>query len=173
VVSTTGMISRELFECREQMKQSHGSDFMTVGSMGHSSQIALAVASLKTDRKVYCLDGDGALIMHMGSLAIIGSRGPANFKHVLLNNGAHDSVGGQPTAGFSIDIQSIVKACGYKVSYMAETSEEIIEKMNMLQTSSGPAFLEVRVKKGARKDLGRPTSSPIQNKRAFMDVLNR
>ena len=126
VVSTTGKTSRELFECRMAAAQkSMAQDFLTVGSMGHASQIALGIALAKPARRVYCFDGDGALIMHMGALAIIGTQPSSNFKHIVLNNGAHDSVGGQPTAGFEIDIPSIALACGYKVALSAETLAEL------------------------------------------------
>lgn len=171
VVSTTGQTSRELFECREELKQDHSRDFLTVGSMGHCSQIASAIALSKPSRNVYCIDGDGALIMHMGALGIIGSQGPANFKHIVINNGAHDSVGGQLTVGFQIDIPSIAGACGYRSVFKAETGEEVTQKINMLKTVRGPALLEIRVNKGARQDLGRPTISPIENKQAFMSFI--
>lgn len=171
VVSTTGQTSRELFECREELKQDHSRDLLTVGSMGHCSQIASAIALAKPSRNVYCIDGDGALIMHMGALGIIGSQGPANFKHIVINNGAHDSVGGQLTVGFQIDIPSIAEACGYSSVFKAETGEEVTQKINMLKTVRGPALLEIRVNKGARQDLGRPTIRPIENKQAFMSFI--
>ena len=171
VVSTTGKTSRELFEYRELLRQTHEKDFLTVGSMGHSSKIALGIALSKSDRQVYCLDGDGAVIMHMGSLAIIGSKSPKNFKHVILNNGAHDSVGGQPTVGFEIDFPSVAKSCGYKLVLKAETSDDVREKINLLKSSEGPGLLEIRVNKGARGNLGRPTTTPVENKEAFMEFL--
>jgi phosphonopyruvate decarboxylase len=171
VISTTGKTSRELFEYREKLNQSHEKDFLTVGSMGHSSQIALGIALSKPKRNVYCFDGDGATIMHMGSLAIIGQQAPKNFKHIIFNNGAHDSVGGQPTAGFNIDIPIIAKANGYEKTFRAETKEEIIESMQQLKSAEGPALLEIRVNKGARKELGRPTTTPIGNKEMFMEFL--
>ena len=172
VVTTTGKTSRELFEYREELGQDHDKDFLTVGSMGHASQIALGIALQKPDRQVYCFDGDGALIMHMGSLAIIGTQNLKNFKHVVFNNGAHDSVGGQPTVGFEIDIPEIAKACGYHEVFRAESRKEIKNKMNILKEIEGPALLEIRVNKGARKDLGRPTTTPIENKKAFMGFLS-
>lgn len=171
VVSTTGKTSRELFEYREELGQGHEKDFLTVGSMGHSSKIALGIALSKPKREVYCFDGDGAVIMHMGSLAIIGQQKPKNFKHIVFNNGAHDSVGGQPTAGFEVDFPAVAKACGYKEAWRAETSWEIREKIKLLKESEGPALLEIRVNKGARKDLGRPTTTPIENKETFMRNL--
>jgi phosphonopyruvate decarboxylase len=171
VVSTTGKTSRELFEYREELRQGHAKDFLTVGSMGHSSQIALAIALSKPSRKVYCLDGDGALIMHMGSLSIIGLKSPKNFKHIVLNNGSHDSVGGQPTAGFNIDIPAIAKACGYKAVYYAKTRKELENRLRLLKAAQGPALLEIKVNKGARKNLGRPTTSPKENKKEFMRFM--
>jgi len=125
VISTTGMISRELFECREQMKQEHCNDFLTVGSMGHASQIALGVAISIPERQIFCLDGDGSVIMHMGSLGIIGSKSTKNFKHIVLNNEAHDSVGGQPTVGNYIDFVSMALSCKYKNAFRAETKIEL------------------------------------------------
>ena len=171
VVSTTGMASRELFEIREANKQWHEKDFLTVGSMGHSSSIALGIALEKPNRQVYCFDGDGALIMHMGALAIIGQSNPKNFKHIVFNNYAHDSVGGQPTAAFNMDIPSIAKASGYIAAFSAETKEEIIDKIGKIKSMNGPVLLEIKVNKGARKDLGRPTTAPTQNKDAFMEFL--
>ena len=171
VVSTTGKSSRELFELREELGQGHKRDFLTIGSMGHSSQIALAIALSNPGRGVYCLDGDGAVIMHLGGLATIGLNGPENFKHIVLNNGSHDSVGGQPTAGFNINIPAIATACNYKEAFHADKRTELEEKMQLLKSVKGPALLEVKVNKGARNNLGRPTISPVENKKAFMRFL--
>lgn len=170
VVATTGKTSRELFEYRVELQQQRGRDFFNVGSMGHSSQVALAISLAKLSRKVYCLDGDGALIMHMGSLANIGSKKPVNLKHIVINNGAHDSVGGLPTAGFQIDIPAIAIACGYKSAFRAETSAEIVEKVRLLNESEGPTLLEIRVKRGARDNLARPSSFQ-ETKQALMNFL--
>ncbi len=171
VVSTTGMISRELFECREALEQGHKKDFLTVGSMGHASQIALGIALQKKDRKVYCLDGDGAILMHMGALATIGTLKPNNYKHILFNNGAHDSVGGQPTVGLQIDIPAIALACGYQAVYSVEDEKQLKEVLHHLHHIKGPVLLEIKIKKGARKNLGRPTTTPIENKGTFMEFL--
>lgn len=171
IVSTTGMISRELFEAREAWGQEHERDFLTVGSMGHASQIALGIALEKEDRRIWCFDGDGATIMHMGSMAIVGSKSPKNYVHVVFNNGAHDSVGGQPTVGLKIDLPAIAKAVGYKAVYSTDSNESLVETLEQLKTVEGPVFLEVKVKKGNRKDLGRPTTTPIQNKEALMQFL--
>jgi len=173
IVSTTGMTSRELFEYREEMKQDHNNDFLTVGSMGHASQIALSIALSRPERQIFCLDGDGSVIMHMGSLGIIGSKSVKNFKHIVLNNSAHGSVGGQPTVGDEIDIISTARSCKYKVAYKVETKNELIEKISLLRSVEGPALLEIRVNKEYRKELGRPTISPKENKETFMKFLSK
>ena len=172
IVSTTGMISRELFEYRAAMNEGHERDFLTVGSMGHASQIALGIAMAKDDRKVWCFDGDGATIMHMGSMAIVANKAPNNYVHVVFNNGAHDSVGGQPTVGLKIDLPAVAEACEYFHIYSVATKEELIEILETISDDNkGPVFLEVKVKKGNRKDLGRPITTPIQNKEALMEFL--
>lgn len=171
IVSTTGMISRELFEYRTAMNEGHERDFLTVGSMGHASQIALGIAMAKQDRKIWCFDGDGASIMHMGSMAIVANKAPQNYIHVVFNNGAHDSVGGQPTVGLKIDLPAIAKAVGYKSVYSVASKDELQQQLTNL--GEAPVFLEVKVKKGNRKDLGRPTTTPIQNKEALMEFLKK
>ena len=173
IVSTTGMISRELFEYRARMNQGHERDFLTVGSMGHASQIALGIAMAQPERKVWCFDGDGAAIMHMGSMAIVASKEPKNYVHVVFNNGAHDSVGGQPTVGLKIDLPAVAEAVGYKQTFTVEEKHPLAEILSKLETIDGPILLEIKVKKGNRKDLGRPTTTPIQNKEALMDFLKK
>lgn len=173
IVSTTGMISRELFEYRACKSEAHNRDFLTVGSMGHASQIALGIAMQKTDRRVWCFDGDGSTIMHMGSLAIVASKAPKNYVHVVFNNGAHDSVGGQPTVGLKIDLPAVAKACGYAATYSVEIPEALDEALKQVNATDGPILLEVKVKKGNRKNLGRPTTTPIQNKEALMEFLSK
>ena len=173
IISTTGMISRELFEFRESKKMNHNCDFLTVGSMGHASQIALGIALEKSDRTVYCFDGDGAAIMHLGSLAIIASQSPKNYIHIVFNNGAHDSVGGQPTVGFQINFQNLSRSLGYKQSFLVSSREILLEVIQQnVKGLDGPIFIEIQVQKGNRKDLGRPNSSPIENKIDFMNYLN-
>lgn len=172
VVSTTGMISRELFELREKESQSHATDFLTVGSMGHASQIALGIAKEKKDHIVYCFDGDGAALMHMGALAINASLKPKNFIHIIFNNGAHDSVGGQPTVGLSIDFPTIAKACGYKEAYRIDDDSDL-DRILEICKNNAPALIEFRINKGARKDLRRPTTTPLQNKNLLIDFLNK
>ena len=175
IVSTTGMISRELFEYRAAMNQGHERDFLTVGSMGHASQIALGIALAQPERRVWCFDGDGAAIMHMGSMAIVANKAPKNYVHVVFNNGAHDSVGGQPTVGLKIDLPAVAKAVGYKATISIDSKEGLEKELStlnsQLSTVGGPVLLEIKVKKGNRKDLGRPTTTPIQNKEALMAFL--
>ena len=173
IVSTTGMISRELFEYRAALNQSHERDFLTVGSMGHASQIALGIALEQPNRRVWCFDGDGATIMHMGSLAIVASKAPKNYVHVVFNNGAHDSVGGQPTVGLKIDLPAVAKAVGYATVCSVDNNADLETVLDKVKDSRGPVFLEVKVKKGNRKDLGRPTTTPIQNKEALMKFLSK
>ena len=170
-VSTTGMISRELFEYRTSQGEGHEKDFLTVGSMGHASQIALGIALQKPNRRIWCLDGDGATLMHMGSMAIVAEKAPCNYVHVVFNNGAHDSVGGQPTVGLDIDLPAIAKGVGYRYSFSVSSKSSLLDTLAHIQDLDGPVFLEVKVRKGNRKDLGRPTSTPTQNKEAFMDYL--
>lgn len=173
IVSTTGMISRELFEYRTQQDQGHERDFLTVGSMGHASQIALGIALEKPDRRVWCFDGDGATIMHMGSMAIVAQKTPRNYVHVVFNNGAHDSVGGQPTVGLNIDLPRVARAVGYPHTYSVSNKSDLLDILDEVKKQDGLTLLEVKVKKGNRKDLGRPTTTPIQNKESLMEFLSK
>ena len=172
VVSTTGKLSRELFEYRETQGEGHGRDFLTVGSMGHSSSIALGIALEQPERKVYCLDGDGAFIMHMGAISNIGSLSPKNYFHILFNNGAHESVGGQPTLGFELDIPAIAKACGYRHAFSVTSVTEMKNALAELQSMEGPVLLELKVKVASRDNLGRPTTTPVENKEHLMEFLS-
>ncbi|XP_013388475.1 uncharacterized protein LOC106157387, partial [Lingula anatina] len=175
-VGTTGMLSRELFEYREAKHQGHGRDFLTVGSMGHASAIALGIAVNKPERQVYCLDGDGAAIMHMGTMATIGQNGTTNLKHIIINNGAHDSVGGQPTDAGHHDtffFTQIAKGCGYKEAWVATSEDDIRSGILKMKDMAGPVLMEVKVNKGARKNLGRPTTTPLENKKEFMANLEK
>lgn len=171
VVSTTGMTSREVYEYREELGQGHARDFLTVGGMGHASKIALGITQQIIDRNVYCLDGDGAAIMHLGALPIIGAAARKNLKHIIINNGAHDSVGGQPTVGFDIDFCSIARASGYSYAESVDNRRDLASGLKKLGQTEGTCLLEIQVNKGARKNLGRPKSSPEENKLAFMDFL--
>ena len=171
IVSTTGKSSRELFEYRESKNQGHGNDFLTVGSMGHSSSIALGIALNKIDKKIFCFDGDGAMLMHMGSVALIGSKSPKNFYHVMFNNSAHESVGGLPTIMSDIHIEELILSCGYKEVYNASSIDELNDILPKFVKSDGPIFLNIDVKIESRKDLGRPTTTPIENKEEFIKKL--
>jgi len=171
IVSTTGKTSREIFEIREKRSQSHQQDFLTVGSMGHCSSIALGIALAKPDRKVVCIDGDGALIMHMGSLSTVGKLKPKNFYHILINNQVHESVGGQATSAEFIDIPALVKSNGYKNVLFSDNHKVLTSQIERLLNQSGPNFLEVLVKPGSRINLGRPSIKPKDNKNAFMNFI--
>ena len=167
VVSTTGMISRELYENRP----SHEKDFLTVGSMGHASSIALGIALAKPERRVYCMDGDGALLMHLGATAVLAAHAPGNLRHILINNEAHDSVGAQPTVMPDMDVAQLAYAVGYRQVHRVQTLEELRAAWPEFAASEGLSLLEIRVKCGARKDLGRPKERPVENKQAFLEFL--
>lgn len=171
VVSTTGMPSREVFELRNAAGEPHHADFLTVGAMGHASQIALGVALHRPGNNVICIDGDGAALMHMGGLATIGQSGASNFKHVIVNNGAHDSVGGQPTVGFGVDFCKIALGCGYLSARSEFEPSRFSAAARWVLDAPGPTLLELRVRKGARADLGRPTETPKQCRDHFMGFL--
>ncbi len=172
VLSTTGKASRELYEIRERNGEGHQYDFLTVGSMGHASSIALGVALHRPGTKVWCIDGDGAALMHMGAMAVIGQTAPENLIHVVINNEAHESVGGMPTAAGEIDLLKIAEGCGYKRVYRAQDPETLDQTLRSAREGEGLAFLEVKAAIGAREDLGRPASSPKENKKAFMEYLS-
>jgi phosphonopyruvate decarboxylase len=171
LVSTTGFTSREVFELRKMKKQTHDKDFLTVGGMGHCSSIALGIALSKPKSQVLCVDGDGAAIMHMGSLVTTGKVAMPNFKHILINNGVHDSVGGQPTGADTLSFPAVAAACGYKFSKCVSVSNEIRPALDELKAAEGPSFLEIQVLPGARKDLGRPTTTTHENRDSFMGML--
>jgi phosphonopyruvate decarboxylase len=169
VVSTTGKTSREVFEIREARGQGHAQDFLTVGGMGHTASIAFGMAR-GTDRNVWCIDGDGSFLMHMGSLAVIARNAPGNFKYVLNNNGAHESVGGQPTVALQIDVPGVLRAFGFEV-FEAQTEDEVAQGMASLERSRLGALV-VTTRQGSRPDLGRPTASPQENKLAMMETFD-
>jgi phosphonopyruvate decarboxylase len=170
VVSTTGKTSREVYEHR-QSEGVAGNDFLTVGGMGHTASIAMGLARVQPERLVVCLDGDGSVIMHMGALGVIANAGPANLLHIVINNGAHDSVGGQPTVGYDIDIPAIAKACGYREAVSVSDPQRLEAEIERLRSQEGPVLLEVKVNKGARGNLGRPKSTPIENRDGLMRRL--
>ena len=177
VVATTGKAGRELFEIRERNGESHETDFLTVGSMGHSSSIALGIALNKPERKVWCIDGDGAVLMHMGSLAVLGRHRPANMVHIVINNGAHESVGGVPTVADEVDLAGVAEACGYPyvTSLATDGEQDIVNELDRELEEAAKrnvlSFIEIKASIGAREDLGRPTSTPVENKENFIEYL--
>lgn len=173
IISTTGKASRELFEIREVNDDSHAPDFLTVGSMGHSSSIALGIALHQPDKKIWCLDGDGAALMHMGAMALIGANKPDHFVHIIINNGAHESVGGMPTVAGQIDFIAIAKGCGYPHALRVSARDELDDALRLAKSSNELIFIEIMCAIGARKDLGRPTLTTSENKKNFMEYLSR
>ena len=168
VISTTGKISRELFEIREAEKQGHQYDFLTVGSMGHCSSIALGVAINKSNTKIWCIDGDGAALMHLGAMAVIGSSRLQNLVHIVINNGAHETVGGMPTVATQTNLVGIAKACGYDYAVSVEDYKSLDKELSRAKNAEKLVFIEVKAALGARADLGRPTTTALQNKTNFM-----
>lgn len=173
IISTTGKISRELFEVRTAYGQSHKYDFMTVGSMGHCSSIALGIAINKPEMKVWCIDGDGSVLMHMGSLAVIGANVPRNMIHIVINNCAHESVGGMPTVANNIDLVALAKACGYPNAVCVDKVNTLDEELEAAKNRNELSLIEVKCSIGAREDLARPTTTPLENKENFMEYLSK
>lgn len=171
IVSTTGKASRELFEIRERNNQDHKYDFLTVGSMGHSSSIALGIAIHRTDKKIWCIDGDGAVLMHMGAMAAVGAGDPSNMIHVIINNGAHETVGGMPTVAKNIDFVALAKALGYPQAVSVKNFEELDKALELAKSGNELMMIEVKSSIGAREDLGRPTTTAMENKQNFMKYL--
>ncbi|MGI6236545.1 MAG: phosphonopyruvate decarboxylase [Candidatus Excrementavichristensenella sp.] len=171
IVSTTGKASRELFEIREALGQGHGRDFLTVGSMGHASSIALGLALNCPERRVWIVDGDGAALMHLGAMALLGNNAPENVVHVVINNGAHESVGGMPTVAGSIDLLQIARGCGYRNACSADSPASLSEALGAAARRKALSLVEAKCAIGAREDLGRPTATAMDNKRAFMENI--
>jgi phosphonopyruvate decarboxylase len=171
IVSTTGKASRELFEARVANGHSHKYDLLTVGSMGHSSSIALGVAISKPEQRIWCIDGDGAVLMHMGSMAVMGANKPKNLIHVVINNGAHETVGGMPTVAGNIDLVAIAKACGYPNAVCADCFEALDKELEAAKERNELSMIEVKCSIGARENLGRPTTTALENKQNFMAYL--
>lgn len=172
IISTTGKASRELFEIREKSRQGHQYDFLTVGSMGHASSVALGVALQKPEKKIWCIDGDGAAIMHMGALAVIGAGKPKNFVHIIINNETHESVGGMPTVADKINLTDIAKACGYGYTECVDNSVDLDEALKQAKEKNMLSMIEVKCTVGARSDLGRPTTTAMDNKKIFMKYVS-
>ena len=172
IVSTTGKASRELFEIREKYGHGHEKDFLTVGSMGHSSSIALGVALSKPNTKIWCIDGDGAVLMHMGAMALIGANNPKNMVHVVINNEAHETVGGMPTVTNAINLKDIAIGCGYPLAIMVERPEELTNALELAKKTKNLVFIEIKCNIESRSELGRPTTSAKENKENFMEFLS-
>ena len=173
IVSTTGKASRELFETRVANGQRHKYDFLTVGSMGHSSSIALGVAIKKPEQRIWCVDGDGAVLMHMGSMAVMGANKPKNLIHVVINNGAHETVGGMPTVAERIDLVKIALACGYPNAVCVDSFDDLDKELEAAKSRNELSLIEVKCSIGAREDLGRPTTTALENKQNFMEYLKK
>ena len=171
-VSTTGKLSREVFELREKFGEDHRRDFLTVGSMGHASMIALRIAEEKPETTVFCLDGDGAALMHLGAVPLIGNRSPARLIHVIIRNGAHETVGGMPVCSGALELGALARSAGYPHVFRADSADSLRDKLSEIRSLSGPVLLEIRCACGARSDLGRPTATPIQNRDAFRTFLS-
>lgn len=173
IVSSTGKASRELFEIREQNGQGHQRDFLTVGSMGHASSVALGIALHKPGVRVWCIDGDGAVLMHMGAMAVIGANRPSNMVHVVMNNAAHETVGGMPTVAGSVDLPAVARACGYPTAVSVDTADRLEEALEAVGRSRSLCLIEVKCALGSRADLGRPTTSARENRRVFTEYLRQ
>lgn len=173
IVSTTGKASRELFEIREANNQGHQYDFLTVGSMGHTSSIALGVAINKPDEKIWCIDGDGSALMHMGSMAVVGNVNPKNMVHIVINNAAHETVGGMPTVASTMNLVNVAKSCGYSYAVSVDNFDDLDNELNLAKSRDELSFIEILSSIGSRKDLGRPTTTAIENKENFMKFLKQ
>ena len=171
IVSTTGKASRELFEIREARSEGHERDFLTVGSMGHASSIALGIALQKQDKKIWIIDGDGAALMHMGAMAVIGANAPNNIVHIVINNSAHETVGGMPTVAGKIDIVAIAKGCGYTYAVSVDNFESLDMELETAKIRNELSLIEVKCSIGARENLGRPTTTAIENKLNFINFI--
>ncbi len=172
IICTTGKASRELFEIRERNCQSHKYDFLTVGSMGHTNSIALGIAINKPNLKIWCIDGDGSALMHMGAIAVLGAHTPSNMIHIVINNGSHDTVGGMPTVASKIDLVSIARACGYPNAVCVNDLTTLDNELKLAKARNELSFIEIKCSIGSRDDLGRPTTTTLENKQSFMDYLN-
>lgn len=166
-VATTGRATRELYFLREKRSEAHNCDFLNVGSMGHASSVAFSLALENKNRKVVCFDGDSAALMHMGALSMVSNINVPNLLHVVLNNGAHESVGGQPSVGMNIDFTTIAQGAGYQtIGHSVATKEEIINAVKNLSESGKASFLDVRIKKGLSGNL------PPLNISSYLELIN-
>ena len=173
IISTTGKISREVYERSNDILGSHDNVFMTVGGMGHASMIAYGVAERKQNKQILCIDGDGAALMHMGAIAFIASHAPRNYYHIVINNQAHESVGAMPTDCRGISFAEVAKTLGYKEAYVIEQLEDVKKiSEDMAQKKEGPILYEIKVSLDSRADLGRPKETARENKEAYMEFMS-
>ncbi len=169
-IATTGMLARELYEIRENQGRYHNQDFLVIGGMGHVAAISHGFARLRNKGVVYCLDGDGSMLMHMGSSAVLASEREAKIIHIVFNNGCHDSVGGQPTPTNQLDFAKLAQALGYSLSIQVRTPRELESALTESKKAKGATFIEIVVRPGARKDLGRPKNPPSQMMQKFLEA---
>lgn len=152
--ASTGRLTRELYHLRTAREENHQSDYLNVGSMGHASSVALGIALENKERLVACLDGDCATLMHMGALAMVSKYKAPNFIHIMFNNGAHESVGGQPSVGFKLDFTKIAEGAGYEtIGKFVSTESEIIAALQKLLATNNASFLEIRIHQGIDKSI--------------------
>lgn len=155
IFSSTGYISRELNHHIKIKKDKKIRAFFNVGGMGHTSSLALGY-SINSRDKIICLDGDGALMMHMGCMANIGTFSKKNFLHILFNNGTHESVGGQTTNSFNINFKKFSQSVNYKSYYSIKNKKDLKKKLPKLFKKDGPSLCEIFIQNKSIKNLGRP-----------------
>ena len=171
IVSSTGYISREVYEYREARKKDHNKSFYNVGSMGCACSIGLSIALQKSDRRIIVLDGDGAIIMQMGAFTTIGKYSPSNFVHIIFDNNAHESTGGQPTNSATVNFVKIALAANYKRGKEIKTKKDLIDAIPEIKSEKGPIIFVIKIKMGTKPNLKRPEKSPIELKQDFIKNL--
>jgi phosphonopyruvate decarboxylase len=166
ILGTTGFTGRELFQT-----VSCNSKFYMMGSMGCLSSMGLGLAKSYHKKTVYVLDGDGALLMKLGSLSTIGNYQPDNLIHICFDNNQYESTGGQKTTASTTNFVKLAEACNYKKAIMIDNTshfEKIISKISLLEK---PLFLHIKITSGTIENLKRPSFSPIEMKKKFMESL--
>lgn len=173
LISGAGVSSRELIEIREKKGILFNQDFYCLGAKGHSSSIAMGIALAKPSKMIYVLDSDGSFFMHMGAAAQIGSRKIPNLRHIILNNHVHETSGGVPSVGDTVDFVKLAEGCGYVYSASASTKEEVIKHLENMKTIQGSGLLEIKIRSFSKLDTRPPKIGPKENKENFMDFLNQ
>jgi phosphonopyruvate decarboxylase len=172
IVSTTGKTSRELYEIKKAIGDIDR-EFLVIGGMGHSSGISMGLALSNPNRRIFCLDGDGSMLMHLGSLPTIGYNSITNFTYILINNGCHESVGGQPTVINKLNVKKLSESFNFitysKISHLKEL--DLIFKK--IEIKGGPHFIEVLVQNKSRNNLIRPSETPKMLKSKFMTYVKK